>query len=323
MHNTWSIARHELLLLRRDRLFLVLLLFLIGAALLSVVVAAAAYRGDLEAYHSYVQQLRASGSSVVPAAPQLFALQQLRGAVEYLEILGALLAIVLGYGVIASEKHRHTLPLLATRPLGQFSMPAGKLVGLAIVWLIVVGTLIATATLVLLVVGTAPVIGADTVRILLVGVVAWVYLMLWSSAAMAITAVARQPSTALVVSIVIWLLFVLIIPQIGDTMDPDNQVPGGLFATLGIPKAQEHAVLAHFSAYDTLRNGLEMTSVTKHFERLSFALLGIKSTYTGQSLSFIWHDMHGYGLALLTATVVMIAIALATTTRHTLLRRTS
>lgn len=88
----------------------------------------------------------------------------------------------------------------------------------------------------------------------------------------------------------IWLLFVLIIPQIGDTMDPDNQVPGGLFAALGIPKAQEHAVLAHFSAYDTLRNGLEMTSVTKHFERLSFALLGIKSTY--QPISFLYLARH-------------------------------
>lgn len=323
MSDAWTIAHRELLSLRRDRLFLVLAGFLMAAALLSVVVAAAAYHAELDAYRAYVQQLQASGNPTVPAAPRLFPLQQLRGGVEYLEILGALLAIVLGYGAVAAEKHRRTLPLLLSRPLGRFALPAGKVLGLAILWLAVVVVLTLATTLALLVVGTAPLDGHDLIRILLAAIVAWLYLVLWSAAAIVITSLSRRLSTALVVGIVIWLVFVLILPQIGDTMDPDNQVPGGLFATLGIPKPDEQAVLAHFSSYDAIRNGLEVTSITKHFERLTFALLGIKNTYTGQSLSFVWHDMQGYALVLVLATAAMICLAFVTTTRRTLLRRTS
>ena len=323
MRSAWVIAYRELTALRRDRLILVLVGFLMGASLLSVIIAAAAYHADLDAYRSYVEQLKASGSATTPAAPQLFALQQLRGAVEYLEILGALLAIVLGYSAIASEPHRRTLPLLASRPIGRFAIPAGKLLSLAIVWLAVVVVLIVTTTLALLIVGTAPLTASDLGRILLTGVVSWLYLMLWSAGSVTITSLTRNPATALVLGIVAWLAFVLILPQIGDTMDPDNQLPGGLFATLGIPKDQETAVLAHFSSYDAIRNGLEVTSITKHFERLTFALLGIKNTYTGQSLSFVWHDMQGYALVLVLATAAMICLAFVTTTRRTLLRRTS
>jgi ABC-2 type transport system permease protein len=80
---------------------------------------------------------------------------------------------------------------------------------------------------------------------------------------------------------------VLIVPQIGDTMDPDNQVPGGLFAALQVKKPDEKKVLAHFKTYENLRNGLEETSLTKHFERGSFAVTGIKDKYNGKSLGFI------------------------------------
>ena len=36
------------------------------------------------------------------------------------------------------------------------------------------------------------------------------------------------------VALGIWLVVVLILPQIGDTLDADNQLPGGLFAALGL-----------------------------------------------------------------------------------------
>ena len=323
MSRAWTIARRELISLRRDRLFLVMAAFLTMAAILSVLIAAAAYRSELAAYHEYVQQLQASGSAVVPAAPQQLALQQLRGAVEYLEILGALLAVIVGYSVIASEKHRHTLPLLLTRPVGRLTVPAGKVLSLAILWGVVVTGVTTTSSFALITVGTARLSGGDVVRILVAGIVAWLYLMMWSTGSMALAASVRRPSTALIVGMAIWLVFVLVIPQIGDTMDPDNQVPGGLFATLGISKADENTVLAHFSSYDFVRNGLEVSSVTKHFERLSFAFLGIKTTFAGQSFAFVWEHMWGYALALVTTTAAMCTLALLSTTRHSLLRRTS
>lgn len=323
MSSTWVIAQKELLDLRRDRLFAVLIGFLAVATLISVGVAAASFRTQLDAYNVYVQQLVASGSTTPPAAPQLFPLQLLRGGVEYLEILGALFAIVLGYGTVAKEKYRGTLQLLLSRPVGRFAIPAGKVLGLAVVWLVVVAVLTVMTTAAILVIGNAPLQPIDIVRILIAAVVAWLYLVFWSSLAIGITALSHRLSTGLIVAIVVWLTFVLIIPQIGDTMDPDNQVPGGLFATLQIQKPDELKVLANFAAFDGIRNGLEVSSITKHFERLSFAFLGIKDKYNQQPLGIVWADMWGYAITLAAATLASVTFAVGVTTRRNLQRKIS
>ncbi|MBX3099604.1 MAG: ABC transporter permease subunit [Salinibacterium sp.] len=323
MSSTGVIARKELLDLRRDRLFAVLIGFLAVATLISVGVAAASFRSQLDAYNLYVQQLTASGGTTVPAAPQLFPLQLLRGGVEYLEILGALFAIVLGYGTVAKEKYRGTLQLLLSRPVGRFAIPGGKIVGLAAVWLVVVAALTITTTVAIMVIGNAPLQAIDLVRILIAAVIAWVYLVFWSSLAIGITALSPRLSTGLIVAIVVWLAFVLIIPQIGDTMDPDNQVPGGLFATLHIQKSDELKVLANFAGFDGIRNGVEVSSITKHFERLSFAFLGIKDKYNQQPLGLVWADMWGYAITLTAATFAAVTFAVGVTTRRNLQRKIS
>lgn len=323
MTSTWVLARKELLDLRRDRLFAVLVAFLALAAVLSIAIGAADFRTKLDAYNAYVQQLAASGNTIAPAAPKLFPLQLLRGGLEYLEILGALFAIVLGYGIVAKERHRGTLQLLLSRPLGRFAIPFGKVLSLAVVWLVVVILLSIASAMAVIVIGNAQLQSIDIARIGIAALFAWAYLVFWSALAVGITALSARLSTGLIVAIVVWLTFVLIIPQIGDTMDPDNQVPGGLFASLGIQKTDEAAVLANFAGFDAIRNGLEVSSITKHFERLSFAFLGIKDQYNQLPLSLVWADMWPYALTLAVATFASLACAAVVTTRRTLQRKSS
>jgi ABC-2 type transport system permease protein len=104
------------------------------------------------------------------------------------------------------------------------------------------------------------------------------------------TILIRHSSNALILSFVVWLIFVLVVPQIGDTMDTDNQVPGGFFKAIHVNKPESKIILEQFATYETLRNGVEEASITKHYERLTFAFLGIKDTYNGQSLSYIFRD---------------------------------
>jgi len=80
---------------------------------------------------------------------------------------------------------------------------------------------------------------------------------------------------------------VLILPQVGDTMDPDNQVPGGFFNSMHLTKPQEKQVMANFKNYETIRNSIEQLSITKHYERASFALLGIKKEFNAIPLANI------------------------------------
>jgi ABC-2 type transport system permease protein len=45
---------------------------------------------------------------------------------------------------------------------------------------------------------------------------------------------------------------------------------------MGMTKDQEYKVLEKFKFYETLRDSIEEMSPTKHYERVSFALLNVK-----------------------------------------------
>jgi ABC-2 type transport system permease protein len=98
---------------------------------------------------------------------------------------------------------------------------------------------------------------------------------------------------ALILSFIIWLIIGLILPQIGDTMDPDNQVPGGFFHSMNVNKTQEKQVLRKFAGYENTRDFIEQLSITKHYERTVFALFGINNIYNDVALSTIVADNLG------------------------------
>ncbi len=314
------IFRKELGDARRSRLVLLLIAGLGAIALLSVIVAAAAYHAKVADYQHYLDALKQAGGTP-PTAPLFFPLQLLRGAVEYLEIIGAIVAIVIGYGMTAKEKNRGTLRLLFSRPVSGAAIALGKLLALAVIWLAVVAALgVVMIVSIRLVGGT----GLSSLELTKLGIalgLSWVYLFLWSALAMGLAGLTKQLSTALVVGLILWLGFVLIIPQIGDTMDPDNQVPGGLFKSLQIAKPQEKAVMAHFAGYERTRNFLEETSISKHYERGSFGYLGVKDKYNQLPLGPINKDMWTNVAWLVGGAILVVGLAVTQTTKRKLLRK--
>jgi ABC-2 type transport system permease protein len=323
MSDLLVVTGKELVDLRRNRFLAVLVAFLVIAVTVSTIVAATAFRVSLADYEAYLEALRRSGSSVTPAAPTLFPLQLLRGGIEYVELIGALFAVVLGYGTVAKERQRGTAELLFSRPIGRYTVAGGKILALAVAWLVAVVVLFVVVTGLVLAVGNASLAAVDVGRLGLAAAASWLYLLLWSCVAMALASLGRRPVTGLMAALVLWLVVVLIVPQIGDTMDPDNQVPGGLFRSLQVAKDDEYAVLAHFAGFDAVRNGLEVSSVTKHFERASFAYLGIKETYNQQPLGQVWSATFVNFLALAAASAAAVLAAATTTTRRAMLRRSS
>ena len=323
MSDLLVVARKELVDLRRNRFLTVLLVFLVVAVVLSTIVAATAFRVSLADYQAYLEALRQSGSTVTAAPPRLFPLQLLRGGVEYVELIGALFAVVVGYGLVAKERQRGTTELLFSRPIGRYAVAGGKILALAVTWLVAMVVLFLVVTVLVVVIGNASLGAVDAGRLALAAAACWLYLLLWSCVAMALASMGRRPITGLLAAMVIWLGVVLILPQIGDTMDPDNQIPGGLFRSLQIAKDDEHAVLAHFAGFDAVRNGIEVSSVTKHFERATFAYLGIKDEYNQQPIGVVWSATLVNILALTVATAAAVLVAAATTTRRAMLRRTS
>lgn len=321
MTETLTLAHKELTELRRNRFMGVLFAFLAVTVVLSVVVASADFRLKIADYHHYLDALAASGNTAAVPAPQLFPLQMLQGGIEYLEIIGSLFAVVLGYSMIAKEKGRGTLQLIFSRPLGRYAFAGGKILSVALLWTATVTGLFIVITATLLLVGNAPLQGGDYLRLAVAAAHTIAYLIIWSLLAMALASLTRRTGTGLILALVLWLIVVLIIPQIGDTMDPDNQIPGGLFASLQIDASHEQAVMAHFTGYETTRDLIEQSSVTKQYERATFAYLGIKTEYNQQPLGFIWAGTFNNTLWLLAGLALSVSAALLAGTKKTILRK--
>ncbi|KKC31160.1 hypothetical protein WH91_21020 [Devosia psychrophila] len=268
-----------------DRFVILITAFLLLASLVALAVAAIALKGDVATYAEAKAGLIALGkdASTIPD-PAFYPLKLLRGFVEHVEIIGAIIGILIGYRAAASERGRQTLALIVTRPIAQWQFLAGKvLAGTAIISSgLVLAFVVAGASVILI---SGVMLGPEDIgRLAIVMSAAGLYALAFFLLGFVTALWAKKLPNALLLAFTVWLGFVLIAPQIGDTLDPDNQVAGGVFKQLQIAKPQQLEILQSFSTYETIRNGIEVASPTKHFERLSFAILGIKDTYAGQPL---------------------------------------
>jgi ABC-type transport system involved in multi-copper enzyme maturation permease subunit len=286
-----TLASKEVADCRRTHLLVVIATFMLGAGSVALVVAAQALHAEVATYLAGREALLALGKSVDALTPPTFyPLQLFRGFIEHIEILGAILGIVLGHRAAASERGRNTLPLLLTRPLTASTFLAGKLLGNLAVIIGLLGVVFVGGAVGIVTIGGVA-IGADAfTRIGITFAAAVLYVSFFFVLAFVLAISIKRPAHALLLAFSLWLVFVLVAPQIGDTLDPDNQLAGGVFKTLGIDRPREKQILQSFATYETVRDSIEQTSPAKHFERLSFAVLGIKNTYTGKSLDFVMND---------------------------------
>lgn len=278
-----TLARHEYRSALRSRVLAALVITLLAVTAVSILVGTFEYRTQLADYQAYRAAAVAAGVIRVPPLP-LAPLQLLRGAIEYIEIVGAVIAIALGYLSVARERGNRTLPLIRTRPVSTGQLTLGTALGaIALISTLVLATGV-LAVLALGLIGGDWINGVEALKLAIVCVASVVYMTAFYCLGALLAARSRVLANALVGALVIWLAVVLIVPQIGDTLDADNQVPGGLFSTLKVDKQHERAIIADFGTYERVRTDLEQLSPAKHYERFAFAALDIKQSYRGVSI---------------------------------------
>ena len=133
MFQILTVAKKEFTDALRNKVFLTFLIFLLGLTVISIYIGSLDFQSKVSTYQAAYQQLIKGGQSVENLIkPEFFPLQLLRGSIEYLEIIGAVLAIAIGYLSIAKEKGNNTLQLILTRPVKKSHFFLGKLFGNAL-----------------------------------------------------------------------------------------------------------------------------------------------------------------------------------------------
>lgn len=281
----------------KSKLFLLIFAMLMLLVIVSVILGALQVKANVDAYDQSVAFLKSIGKTELPAVPNFNPLSSLKSFVNYIGMLGALLAIVLGNSAIAKDKRNGTMPLILSRHVYRDTFLNAKLLG-NIMLLLMISVSIFLITLVsVLFLSRAPITGNDVVRIGTFCFVSFLYMTFFLVLSLFMAVLMRKTNKALLVTIIIWLILSFILPQIGDTMDLDNQLPGGFFASMGMNKEESQKVLDKFYRYETIRDGIEELSPTKHYERASFALLNVKPGFEANTafeiLAIKWFDVAG------------------------------
>lgn len=277
--STRIIAAKEFKDAMRRRLFVAALILLVGLSLTAVVMGALKVHQQVAEYEQSVMILKDLGRTDIPPMPTLNPIAVSKTFINYLSMAGALLAIILGFRSIQKERQAGTLDLILSRPVFRDQFLTGKVLGNAGVLATLMAAVGITTWLALLTIGGVPLSFDQVMKLMLTMVASWLYLMTFFLLAMFFSLLVKKSDHALLLTVIVWLSIAFILPQVGDTMDLDNQLPGGFFASLGLDKAGEQAALAHFKWYETVRDSIEELSPTKHLERLTFALLGIKQAF--------------------------------------------
>ncbi len=297
MHANLILAKKEITDAFKNKLFIIILAMLLTLTVVSIVLGSYQVRVAVDNYNNNVSFLQSLGKTQLPPPPNLNPISASKSFVNYIGMLGALLSIILGNHAIAKERRGGTMKLVLSRNVFRDTFLNGKLLGnLGILGLIT--ALCAAITLVSIpVIGKVSLTGADVVRMGWFFVFSFLYMAFFLVLSMTISVFLSKGNKALLVTIILWLVLAFVFPQIGDTMDMDNQLPGGFFSQMGMTKQQETQVLGKFTFYEGLRDGIEEMSPTKHYERMNFALLNVKPGFEANTaleiIGLKWIDLVG------------------------------
>ncbi len=256
-----TVAGLELKAAGRERLAIVLLAVFLGMVLVSSGIGWATHHTVTSVFNETV---RVTGQKLVNPFDRVSSLDSLKNTIIYIVLIGSLLAIVAGTRSSIRDRKAGVAELIFSRPLGNWSYAAGKLIGVQ-VWL---GFVLAAAGVlswlsVWLVTGQV-LTSAATASLLAFFCLAWLFLAPFTALGLLAGAYSHYESTALLIPILIWVAFTFVIPQLGTAEHPTallNPVPS--------------AVSTSGAFFQFNRSILQPIAITEHFKHAGSVFLGL------------------------------------------------
>lgn len=231
MNTIRIIAGKEFLSAFRNRLFLTITALFLVLSVLSVYIGSTTKRAEMRIYEERVAALIAQGATRLPVAPEIHTLRILSNLTEYVAIVGAILAVILGYNTLIEEKESGGLRLILTRPVYRDKLLTGKLLGNAAVIALLLGlTFLFNLILLVLIGGIFPSPG-EVLRLLVLVGVAFVYMSIFLILAMMLSIPAKSAANVFLISLVFWVLVSFVIPQMAETQMSNSTVINSISRT--------------------------------------------------------------------------------------------
>ncbi|MEZ4511290.1 MAG: ABC transporter permease subunit [Chloroflexota bacterium] len=305
MTTSLIIARKEFRTAFRNRLFLTITLLFLGLSILSVYIGSTTKRAEMRIYNETITNLQAEGAVVLPATPEIHTLTILANLVEYVSIVGAILAVILGYNSLGEERDSGGLKLILSRPVYRDQLLWGKWLGNTAVLATLLGLVFLFNSVLLVVVGGIIPTGAELLRLFVFTLMALAYLLTFLSLSIFLSLRLNSSANVFLVSLVIWMVVSFVLPQMAETQMVNSSVVNSISGAINqIP--QETAVSQTINAF----------SPTWHLRNIGGQLLqsapGSGSMSSGTLIAHVLTTL----LILLAPTVAFIAASFTTFLRN-------
>ncbi len=231
MNTIRIIAGKEFLSAFRNRLFLTITALFLVLSVLSVYIGSTTKRAEMRIYEERVATLTAQGATTLPAAPEIHTLTILSNLTEYVAIVGAILAVILGYNTLIEEKASGGLRLILTRPVYRDELLTGKLLGNAAVIALLLGLTLLFNLILLVVIGGIFPSPGEVLRLVVLLGLAFVYMSIFLILAMMLSIPAKSAASVFLISLVFWMLVSFVIPQMAETQMSNSTVINSISGT--------------------------------------------------------------------------------------------
>lgn len=216
-----TIAAHQVLSLRRQRVFLALLVTLLLMTALAGLIGWSSHRTIVRVYDEAVQLLAAAGKAAPPNPFDLRpTLSLLSNMAIYVPLIGALLALVLGHLSLADDQTNGIGRLIFSRQVSRTSYVLGKMLSAAAVLAaILTACLLVSAASLLFANRVVPSL-REIGHLAMFYALSWLYLMLFALIGMVAVLLAHRRSLALLGALAVWLAVTFAVPQFTSGLRP-------------------------------------------------------------------------------------------------------
>ncbi len=216
-----TVATHQLLSLRRQRLFLAALGMFVAMTAAAGVLGWSSHNTIVRVYDQAVKLLAAQGQ---PAPPNPFLLKpelsMLSNMVVYIPLLGALLALLIGHLSVADDESSGLGRLIFSRRVSRTGYTLGKIAAIAISLAAILVVAMAVSVVSLVMVNQSAPTFAVAGRLGLFYSLSWLYLMVFALVGMATALLNRRRSLGLLAALGVWLVITFAIPQFTSGLRP-------------------------------------------------------------------------------------------------------
>ncbi len=270
MKSILTIARAEILSVFRNRVLTSLIILFLASSVISIYAGSSTIRTEIAAFKLAAQLRAESGVSALPVMPEIAPLHIMNNSIDYVLMVGALLAIFLGYGMVSEDYRDKTLHIILSRRVYRDQYISGKIAGGVVLLSLLHWAAFMVELILLGLAGTGSFGIKEAGLLVFFHLIAIVYMSLFLLLSGFFSVVFLRSLPAFLTSVSIWLGLSYVIPEIGRSVrtyllasDPAGQT---VQSTL-IPTPLSDAIQAISPAYhfrnlgDYLFSGLDKVNV--------------------------------------------------------------